>query len=290
MSDDREPPPPPAAQPIPGWPPPSAPAGGVPRSRTSRVLLIGCAVAVVAFVAFGLVVMSAALTGNDSSVETLALGTGGTECTLDKIAWTFAPDDPIRVNVKYTPSLPAGTVVTMHLTHDGTEVAGYPVIVTFKTGTSCVYGNISPGTLPAGQYHMSVVIVPDAGVPPIAGDFEIISQPTPTTPGSPPATSGGIEFGLGDTGCTLATTATTFSTRDQIRLVGSGLPVGGLLTIQRLQDGKLVAGFPVTRPSTFGCVDDDLPSLPVGHYEVRIYEAAGPVAPPLAIGTFNVTP
>lgn len=170
MSDDREPPPPPDPQLIPRWPPPSIAAGGVPRSRTSRVLLVGCVGIVLAGVALALVVMFAALPG---SVETLAFGTGGTQCTLDRMARTFAPDDPIRVSAEYTPSLPAGTVVTIHLARDGTEVAGYPQIVTFETATNCVYGDVSPGTLPAGHYHMNIVIVPDAGVPPIAGDFDI---------------------------------------------------------------------------------------------------------------------
>jgi hypothetical protein len=106
---------------------------------------------------------------NYSGFETIAFGTGGTKWTLDKIASTFAPGDPIRVNAEYTPSLPAGTVVTVDLARDGSEVAGYPQIVAFKTATRCIFGSISPGTLPAGHYHMN--IVPDAAVPAIGGDF-----------------------------------------------------------------------------------------------------------------------
>lgn len=107
---------------------------------------------------------------NYSGFETIAFGTGGTKCTLAKIASTFAPGDPIRVNAEYTPSLPAGTVVTVDLARDGTEVPGYPQIVTFETATHCIYGSISPGTLPAGHYHLN--IVPDAAVPTIGGDFQ----------------------------------------------------------------------------------------------------------------------
>jgi hypothetical protein len=103
-------------------------------------------------------------------------------------------------------------------------------------------------------------------------------------------TSVKIEFGTGGAGCSLATTATTFSTRDRIRMVGTSRPAGKLLSIHLLQYGRLLALFPVTSSDpTSGCVDDDLPSLPVGHYEVRICEAAGPVAPSLAVGEFDVT-
>src|SRR5688572_21352224 len=72
---------------------------------------------------------------NYSGFETLGFGLGGSECTIDTQMRTFAPDDPIRVNAEYTPSLPAGTVVTIHLTRDGIEVRGYPQTVTFETAT-----------------------------------------------------------------------------------------------------------------------------------------------------------
>jgi len=93
---------------------------------------------------------------NYSGFETIALGTGGSRCSLDKKSKVFAPDDLIRVNATYTPSLRAGTAVTIRLLHDGAEVGGYPVTLHFDTETSCVYGDVSPGTLAAGHYRLEV--------------------------------------------------------------------------------------------------------------------------------------
>ena len=42
-------------------------------------------------------------------------------------------------------------------TRDGIEVPGYPQTVTFDIATDCVYGNVSPGTLPPGRYRWEVV-------------------------------------------------------------------------------------------------------------------------------------
>jgi hypothetical protein len=106
---------------------------------------------------------------NYSGYETIAFGTGGSECTLAQMARTFKPDDPIRVAVEYTPSLPAGTVVTIRLFLAGAEVEGYPVTVTFDIATSCVFGNVSPGTLPPGTYRLEVA--PDTA-PAVSGEFE----------------------------------------------------------------------------------------------------------------------
>ena len=106
---------------------------------------------------------------NYSGYEIIGFGLGGSECTIDTLMWTFAPDDPIRVNAEYKPSLPAGTTVTIHLTRDGIEVPGYPQTVTFKMATNCVYGNVSPGTLPPGHYRWEVV--PDSA-PAISAEFD----------------------------------------------------------------------------------------------------------------------
>ena len=105
---------------------------------------------------------------NYSGYEMLGFGLGGSQCTIDTLMRTFAPDDPIRVNADYIPSLPAGTTVTIHLTRDGIEVPGYPVSVTYETGTDCVHGSVSPGTLPPGRYHWEAV--PDSA-PAVGGDF-----------------------------------------------------------------------------------------------------------------------
>jgi hypothetical protein len=105
---------------------------------------------------------------NYSGYEIIGFGLGGSECTIETPMWTFAPDDPIRVNAKYTPSLPAGTTVTIHLTRDGIEAPGYPQTVTFEIATDCVYGDVWHGTLAPGRYRLEVV--PDSA-PTIGAEF-----------------------------------------------------------------------------------------------------------------------
>jgi hypothetical protein len=115
-------------------------------------------------------------------------------------------------------------------------------------------------------------------------DFSTVPEPTYDP----------IEFGTGGAGCTLATTATTFSTRDRIRLVAASVPGGEEASILLLQGdaGRLVAGYPVTRLSdqTADCVDDVLPPLPADHYSVEISIPPGSLIVPRFMGTFNVTP
>lgn len=107
----------------------------------------------------------------DSGVATIGFGIGGSDadCSLATTARTFAPTDPIRVIADYSPSLRAGTVVTLRLSRNGVLVDGYPVRITLKVSTRCVHGTVSPGTLPAGHYRLDVV--PDTG-PAIGGEFD----------------------------------------------------------------------------------------------------------------------
>ena len=107
---------------------------------------------------------------NYSGFEMIAFGTGGSDCTIETMGRTFAPDDPIRVTAEYSPSLPAGTTVTIRLSMDGVQAAGYPVVVTFETDTRCVFGSVSPGPLPVGHYMLEVA--PDSA-PAVSGEFDI---------------------------------------------------------------------------------------------------------------------
>jgi hypothetical protein len=63
---------------------------------------------------------------SDNDIEAIGFGLGGSDadCSLTSPARTFAPDDPIRVDADWFPSLPAGTVVTMRLTRGGTWLRG----------------------------------------------------------------------------------------------------------------------------------------------------------------------
>jgi hypothetical protein len=107
---------------------------------------------------------------NYSGFETMAFGIGGTNCHLDKIATTFAPNDPVLASVKYTPSLVAGTTVTLHLTRDGVELQEYPQSIPFDTPGDCIFGNVSEYALKPGHYRME--IVPDTA-PTISSEFDV---------------------------------------------------------------------------------------------------------------------
>lgn len=102
-----------------------------------------------------------------------------------------------------------------------------------------------------------------------------------------------IKFGLGGAGCSLATIATTFSAKDQIRLVAAGAMGGGEASILLLRgEGTPVAGYPATRPidPRAGCMYDLLPPLPPDHYSVWISIPPGPLVVPRFMGEFDVTP
>jgi hypothetical protein len=100
----------------------------------------------------------------------IAVGLGGSECHLDTITEVFATADVIRVTAQYTPSLRAGTTVTLDLRSDGTEAKGYPATITFDVATSCVFGDAARQGLPAGHYRLDVV--PDTA-PAIGAEFDV---------------------------------------------------------------------------------------------------------------------
>ena len=103
----------------------------------------------------------------------IAVGLGGSECHLDTITNVFATADVIRLTAEYTPSLRAGTTVTLDLRSvgsHGTEAKGYPATITFDVATSCVFGDVARRGLPAGHYRLDVV--PDTA-PAIDAEFEV---------------------------------------------------------------------------------------------------------------------
>lgn len=93
---------------------------------------------------------------NYSGFEAYGVGTGGTDCHLDKISHTFTTTDLIRVTIEYTPSLAAGTVVTLRLSTGGVLLRDYPQVVTFPEATHCVFGQVWTVGLPAGHYVLDV--------------------------------------------------------------------------------------------------------------------------------------
>lgn len=108
--------------------------------------------------------------GGSSSVESVAFGTGGTDCDLTTIASTFAPADPVRAVAEFTPELPAGTTVTIWLTLDGQILESTRETVTLDTSAECVNGRISDAPLAVGHYRWD--ISPDAA-PAIGAEFDV---------------------------------------------------------------------------------------------------------------------
>ena len=146
---------------------------GGPAQRSSRAA-IGC----LWLVALGPLLLvlgfiAAIFLGSQiGSMSSMGLGTGGTGCDLARTASTFAVADPIRMTAQFSPDLPAGTVVTVHLTREGSEVDGYPQSLKLDVATDCVSGTISQGPLTTGHYVITVGR-DGAATPPLSGAFDV---------------------------------------------------------------------------------------------------------------------
>ena len=107
----------------------------------------------------------------DADVESIAFGLTGSDadCAVDAPSHTFAPADPIHMVATYSPALSAGTMVTVRLTRGDILVDGYPVTIPLDVATKCVFGSVTPGTLPAGHYRLDVI--PDTARA-VTGEFD----------------------------------------------------------------------------------------------------------------------
>ena len=107
----------------------------------------------------------------DADIESIAFGLTGSDadCAVDAPSHTFAPADPIHMVATYSPALSAGTVVTVRLTRGDILVDGYPVTIPLDVATKCVFGSVTPGTLPAGHYRLDVI--PDTARA-VTGEFD----------------------------------------------------------------------------------------------------------------------
>lgn len=106
------------------------------------------------------------------SIDSMGLGTGGSGCELTNKASSFAPGNEIRMTAEFSPPLPAGVAVTVHMTGNGSEVAGYPQTLALDVATECVSGTLSADPLPAGHYVITVTH-DGAVMPPLTGEFEV---------------------------------------------------------------------------------------------------------------------
>jgi len=113
-------------------------------------------------------------TCDDSGFETLGFGIGGSDsdCSIAKLARTFATTDNIRMVATWSPSLRAGTVVTFTLSRDGIVVDGYPAHVTYEVSTKCVYGNVSQRGKTALAGHYRLEVSPDTADA-VGGEFDV---------------------------------------------------------------------------------------------------------------------
>ncbi|MEA2620214.1 MAG: hypothetical protein QOC97_987, partial [Chloroflexota bacterium] len=109
--------------------------------------------------------------GDSSSIESVGFGTGGTDCDLTTVGSTFRPTDPIRSVARFSPELPAGTIVTMRLSLGGKELEAYRETLTLDTSSGCISGLVSDIPLAAGHYEWDVS--PNKG-PDGIGEFDIV--------------------------------------------------------------------------------------------------------------------
>jgi hypothetical protein len=76
------------------------------------------------------------------------------------------------MTAQFSPDLPAGAAVTVHLSRNGSEVDGYPQTLKLDVATKCISGSVSPNPLPAGHYLIAIAHDGDV-MPPLSGEFDI---------------------------------------------------------------------------------------------------------------------
>jgi hypothetical protein len=105
-----------------------------------------------------------------SGSASIAFGTGGTDCDLDRVGSTFSAGTTVRMVAEISP-LPS--TVTVTTTRDG-EPLVEPTTVEPDGSIPCVYGSL-PGLEP-GHYRI-VVSIPGSQVPPLSAEFDVTPAP-----------------------------------------------------------------------------------------------------------------
>jgi hypothetical protein len=146
------------------------------RGRRGRRLAIGCLI--IAAVLIGLPLIFTVLLDYGGSrgpeLQTVAFGTGGSECDLDRVGSTFPVGASIRDVLTLEPALEEGDDVTITVERDGTELVELQDTVTIEEPAPCIYGSMPP--LQAGHYRV-IYEVSRSKIPPISGEFDVSAQP-----------------------------------------------------------------------------------------------------------------
>jgi hypothetical protein len=127
--------------------------------------------------------------GGASSVQTVAFGTGGSDCDLSTVARTFAPGDAIRAAAGFSPNLPTGSVVKISLSRDGTVLESSRETLTLDEPAGCVSGRVSDAPLAAGHYRWDISADTSRG---ISGEFDVTSRGSRCPPSPPPSSKEGV--------------------------------------------------------------------------------------------------
>jgi hypothetical protein len=102
----------------------------------------------------------------------VAIGTGGSGCTVTNIAETFPLGVQVRHVVTFSPPLPAGATVSIRVERDGVELTDLRQTISFDEPAPCIHGAMTPPE--TGHYRLVYEINPSS-MPPLSGEFEVTS-------------------------------------------------------------------------------------------------------------------
>jgi hypothetical protein len=146
---------------------------GPDRRGRGRLLLVGAGVIVVLFIvgSFIAVQILDRVSPGTSDIQSLAFGTGGSECQISGLTSTFRLGESVRSVVTFEPALQAGDTVSITVERDGTELIEQRDTVTMVEPAPCIHSTWMPTD--TGHYRVVYTIDPSA-VPPIEGAFDVL--------------------------------------------------------------------------------------------------------------------
>jgi hypothetical protein len=146
-----------------------------PPSRRGRWVL-GCVIAgALVFLIGPLVALGIlSVTGLGTAAEyAIYVGTGGIDCDLTDTGDTFPVGTEVRVIANFSPSLPAGSTVSINVERDGTDLPDEHIVLDVDTEANCIHGTfpfLEPG-------HHVVRYESDAlAGPGISAEFDITAE------------------------------------------------------------------------------------------------------------------
>jgi len=158
---------------------PAGSASARPGRGRRRIILAGVVIVAILFVGYvGLSFLGARVL--EQLRGTVEFGSGGSGCSVEGRASTFAAGGAVYAVAHLTREVPAGTVVTFRVSQNGSEVGSVPR--TFDVAGDCVTGTLPGASLMPAHYRVEYL----AGAETLAtGEFDIAASGT-ASPSPPP--------------------------------------------------------------------------------------------------------